>query len=162
MTTTFSQNKTSPLLVCGPVSCLFPPSCLRSPSTLRLRRRRRFLAGTLNGPRRRRALLRPYRGGGLPRLPRPPRGHDQGPHQRYATVARSFVPDFACLPIWRAASPVLTCCLVWWFAQMWRSSTSCATPVSPLDLLGRRVGAADSHLVARVRAFGRPCLVSRS
>ena len=41
----------------------------------------------------------------------------------------------ACL----AASPVLTRCLFCWFAQMWRSSTSSATPVSLLDLLVCRV-----------------------
>ena len=92
----FLPNKTSPLLrLCDPVSSshlAFTP-----PSSPRLRRRL-ILAGTLNGPRRRRALLRPHRGGGLPRLPRPPRGHDQGSHHRYATRRwLPFAPDFACL-----------------------------------------------------------------
>jgi hypothetical protein len=63
----------------------------------------------------------------------------------------SLAPLFRISLAYLAASPVLTYYLVWWFAQMWRSSTSCATPVSLLDLLG----AADSHF-ARVRAFGRP------
>jgi len=132
----FLPNKTSPLLrLCDPVSSshlAFTP-----PSSPRLRRRL-ILAGTLNGPRRRRALLRPHRGGGLPRLPRPPRGHDQGSHHRYMPPAAGSLLlriSPACL----AASPVLTRCLFCWFPQMWRSSTSSATPVSLLDLLGCRV-----------------------
>jgi hypothetical protein len=132
----FLPNKTSLLLrLCDPVSSshLHAFTHLSSPRL----RRRLLLAGTLNGPRRRRALHSPHRGGGLPRLPRPPRGHDQGPHHRYAT--RHSLPVLRISPAYLEALLVLTRCLLWWFAQMWRSSTSSATPVSLLDLLGCRV-----------------------
>jgi len=135
MPATFSQIKPHPS--CDSATVSSSHLAFTPPSSPRLRRRL-ILAGTLNGPRRRRALLRPHRGGGLPRLPRPPRGHDQGSHHRYMPPAAGSLLlriSPACL----AASPVLTRCLFCWFPQMWRSSTSSATPVSLLDLLGCRV-----------------------
>jgi len=95
MPATFSQIKPHPS--CDSATVSSSHLAFTPPSSPRLRRRL-ILAGTLNGPRRRRALLRPHRGGGLPRLPRPPRGHDQGSHHRYATRRwLPFAPDFACL-----------------------------------------------------------------
>uniref|UniRef100_A0A8R7K1A5 Uncharacterized protein n=1 Tax=Triticum urartu TaxID=4572 RepID=A0A8R7K1A5_TRIUA len=94
-----NKNLTTPA-DCEPAAlslslCPPPPRALASlqhPS----RRRRRPLAGTLNGRRHRRrrwrALRLPHGGGGLPRLPRPPRRHDQGPHPRSGQVLPALRP----------------------------------------------------------------------